>query len=134
MTPSSLIRLDHRLLRRAVFVAVLLGLMLCIGTAGFVLIEGYNVFDAFYMTLITITTVGYEEIHPLSHAGRIFNSFVILFGVATIFVASGAMTQSIIELELQDRYGRRRKKRMIDNLRDHFIVCGFGRVGRNASA
>jgi voltage-gated potassium channel len=134
MTPSLLIRLDHRLLRRAVFVAVLLGLMLCIGTAGFVLIEGYNVFDAFYMTLITITTVGYEEIHPLSHAGRIFNSFVILFGVATIFVASGAMTQSIIELELQDRYGRRRKKRMIDNLRDHFIVCGFGRVGRNASA
>ena len=108
--------------------------MLCVGTVGFVVIEGYPVFDAFYMTLITITTVGYEEIHPLSHGGRIFNSFVIFFGVAVIFIASGAMTQSIIELELGDRYGKRRKKRMIDNLHDHFIVCGFGRVGRNASA
>jgi voltage-gated potassium channel len=85
------------------------------------------------MTLITITTVGYEELHPLSHAGRVFNSFVIFFGVAVIFIASGAMTQSIFELEFQDRYGKRRKKRMIDNLHDHFIVCGFGRVGRNAS-
>ena len=131
---SSLARTDNRLLRRAVFVALLLTLMLCIGTVGFVVIEGYPVFDAFYMTLITITTVGYEEIHPLSHGGRIFNSFVIFFGVAVIFIASGAMTQSIIELELGDRYGKRRKKRMIDNLHDHFIVCGFGRVGRNASA
>ncbi len=131
-TPSSLIRTDNRLLRRAVFVAALLALMLCIGTVGFMLIEGYNMFDAFYMSLITITTVGYEEIHPLSHAGRIFNSFLIFFGVTAIFIASGAMTQSIIELELTDRYGKRRKKRMIDNLHDHFIVCGFGRVGRNA--
>jgi voltage-gated potassium channel len=108
--------------------------MLCVGTLGYVLIEGYPVFDAFYMTLITITTVGYQEIHPLSPAGRVFNSFVIFFGVAVIFIASGAMTQSIIELELGDRYGKRRKKRMIENLNGHFIICGFGRVGRNASA
>jgi len=134
MATPSLIRPDRRLLRRAVFVAALLALMLCIGTAGYVLIEGYSAFDAFYMTLITITTVGYEEIHPLSHAGRIFNSFVIFFGVTVIFIASGAMTQTIIELELGDRYGKRRKKKMIDNLHNHFIVCGFGRVGRNASA
>ncbi len=97
------------------------------------LLEGYGVFDAFYMSLITITTVGYQEIHPLHRAGRVFNSFLIFFGVSAIFVAAGAMTQSIIELELQDRYGKRRKKKMIDNLHDHFIVCGFGRVGRNAS-
>jgi len=134
MATPSLIRPDRRLLRRAVFVAALLALMLCIGTTGFVLIDGYGVFDAFYMTLITITTVGYGEIHQLSRAGRIFNSFVIFFGVAVIFIASGAMTQTIIELELGDRYGKRRKKKMIDNLHDHFIVCGFGRVGRNASA
>jgi voltage-gated potassium channel len=132
MARTSLIRPDHRLLRRAGFVATLLALMLCIGTIGFVLIEGYSVFDAFYMTLITITTIGYEEVHPLSHAGRLFNSFLIFFGVSAIFIASGAMTQTIIELELTDRYGKRRKKKMIDNLQDHFIVCGFGRVGRNA--
>jgi voltage-gated potassium channel len=132
--PSSIVLSDHRLLRRAALVAVLLALMLCVGTLGYVLIEGYPVFDAFYMTLITITTVGYQEIHPLSPAGRVFNSFVIFFGVAVIFIASGAMTQSIIELELGDRYGKRRKKRMIENLNGHFIICGFGRVGRNASA
>lgn len=115
------------------FVAALLTVIMCIGTAGFVVIEGYSVFDAFYMTLITITTVGYEEVHRLSHAGRVFNSFLIFVGVAAIFLAAGAMTQTIIELEFQDRYGKRKKKKMIDNLEDHFIVCGFGRVGRNAS-
>src|SRR6202046_3991221 len=122
-----------RLFRRILLTAGLLCVTLLAGTAGFVWIEGYSWFDAFYMTLTTITTVGYQELRPLSHSGRIFNSFLILFGVSAMFLAVGAMTQTIIELELQDRYGKRRKKRMINNLHDHFIVCGFGRVGRNAS-
>jgi voltage-gated potassium channel len=125
--------MQSRLVRRFVLLAGLLSIILAAGTIGFVLIEGYSWFDAFYMTLTTITTVGYQEIRPLSHAGRIFNSFLILFGVSTMFLAVGAMTQTIIELELQDRYGKRRTKRMIDQLHDHFIVCGYGRVGRNAS-
>src|SRR5205085_8242759 len=91
-------------------------------------------FDAFYMTLTTMTTVGYGEIHPLSQAGRLFNSFLIFFGVSTIFIAIGAMTQTIIELEFGDVIGQRRNKRMIDKLKDHFIICGFGRVGRGAAA
>ena len=119
--------------RRLILITGLLVLTFCIGTIGFHVIEGYSSFDAFYMTLITITTVGYQELKPLSHAGRIFNSFLILFGVSAVFFAVGAMTQTIIEVELQDRYGKRRKKRMIEKLKDHFIVCGFGRVGRNAS-
>jgi len=77
--------------------------------------------------------VGYQEIHPLSRAGRIFNSFLIFFGVSAMFFAVGAMTQTIIELGLHDRFGRRRTSRMIAKLKDHFIVCGYGRVGRNAS-
>ena len=121
-----------RLLRRFIFIAGLLSFTLLVGTVGFALIEGYSWFDGFYMTLTTITTVGYQEMRPLSHAGRVFNSFLILFGVTAMFLAVGAMTQTIIEIELQDRYGKRRKKRMIENLHDHFIVCGFGRVGRNA--
>ena len=125
--------MQRRLVRRFVVIAGLLGIILSAGTIGFVLIEGYSWFDAFYMTLTTITTVGYQEIRPLSHAGRVFNSFLILFGVSTMFLAVGAMTQTIIELELQDRSGKRRTKRMIDQLHDHFIVCGYGRVGRNAS-
>jgi len=125
--------MGHRLVRRAVWIAALLLVTLLIGTLGFRLIEGYTLFEAFYMTLITITTVGYQEVHPLSYAGRIFNSFLILFGVTVMLFAVGAMTQSIIELELQDRYSQRKRKRMIAHMHDHFIVCGFGRVGRNAS-
>lgn len=121
-----------RLVRRIVLIAGLLYITLVIGTVGF-RVEGYSWFDGFYMTLMTITTVGHQELSSLSRSGRIFNSFLILFGVSAMFLALGAMTQTIIELELQDRYGKRRKKRMINDLKDHFIVCGFGRVGRNAS-
>jgi voltage-gated potassium channel len=125
----------HRpLVRRAVLVLTLLAFTLCVGTTGFELIEpGYSFFDAFYMTVTTITTVGYQEVHPLSHTGRIFNCFLILFGVSAMFFAVGAVTQAIIELSLRDVYGKRRRKRMIAQMHDHFIVCGFGRVGRNAS-
>src|SRR5579884_170311 len=125
--------MNRRLVRRALIIAGLLLITLCVGTAGFALIEGWGWFDAFYMTLTTITTVGYQEVHPLDRAGRIFNSFVIFFGVSAVLFAIGSMTQTIIELELQDRYGKRRRKRLISQLHNHFIVCGFGRVGRNAS-
>jgi voltage-gated potassium channel len=125
--------MDRRIARRSVIVATLLLLTFAVGTTGFCVLEGYTFFDAFYMTLITITTVGYEEIHPLSRAGRIFNSLLILFGVSAMFFAVGAVTQTIIELELSDHFGKRRVKRMISKLENHFIVCGFGRVGRSAS-
>ena len=121
------------LLRRLAFVAGLIGLVLLTGTIGFSVIDAYPPFDAFYMTLITVSTVGYAEIHPLSHSGRVFNSFLIFFGVITMFFAIGAMTQSIIELELGEYLGKRRYRRMIEKLEKHFIVCGYGRVGRNAA-
>src|SRR6266567_3673992 len=123
----------NRLARRFLILGVALSATLVTGTVGFTLIDHYPVFDAFYMTLTTMTTVGYGEIHPLSHAGRVFNSFLIVFGVTTIFIAIGAMTQTIIELEFGDAIGKRRNKRMIDNLKDHYIICGFGRVGRGAA-
>jgi voltage-gated potassium channel len=125
--------MDRRIVRRVGLIAGLIAFTLLVGTLGFRLMEDYPLFDAFYMTLITITTVGYQELRPLSHAGRVFNSFLIFFGVTAMFVAVGAMTQTIIELQLQDRYGQRRKKRAIMRMKDHFIVCGFGRVGRNAA-
>jgi len=125
--------MEQRLARRAAFVSALLAFIVIVGTVGFVWVEGYSLFDAFYMTLITVTTVGYFEVHTLSHAGRIFNTFVILFGVGAVFFGVGAITQTIIELELQDTFGKRRRKRVIDKLHDHYIVCGFGRVGRHAS-
>lgn len=125
--------MDRRLARRAVLVAGLLALTLAVGTVGFCVIERFSPFDAFYMTLITITTVGYQEVHMLSRAGRIFNSFLILFGVSAMFFAVGAVTQTIIEMELHDPLSQRKVRRMIDKLQNHFIICGFGRVGRNAA-
>lgn len=124
--------MEH-LRRRLAVIAAAIVVTLGGGTLGFVLIEHYPVFDAFYMTLITVTTVGYSEVHPLDRAGRIFNSCLILFGVITMLLAVGAMTQSVIELELNQFFGRRRVKGMIDKLEGHIILCGFGRVGRGAA-
>jgi voltage-gated potassium channel len=121
-----------RLAKRLLYILVAIGATLTIGTVGFSLVGGYSVFDAFYLTLTTMTTVGYGD--KFSHAGRVFNAFLIIFGVSTIFIAIGAMTQTIIEFELGDALGRRRNKRMIDKLKDHYIICGFGRVGRGAAA
>ncbi len=106
---------------------------LTIGTIGFILIEDFSPFEAFYMALTTVTTVGYFELRPLSTAARVFNSFLILFGVSGLFLAVGAMTQTAIELEFNHYFTRRRTKRMIDRLQNHFIVCGYGRVGRGAA-
>src|ERR1700730_258555 len=104
--------MDRRLVRRTTLVVGLMALILFVGTVGFRIIEGYSLFDAFYMTLITITTVGYQELRPLSHAGRIFNSFLILFGVSAAAFVFGAITQTIIEMELGDLFNKRRTKRM----------------------
>jgi voltage-gated potassium channel len=122
-----------RVARRLLYVGLVILCTLLVGTVGYVVIEDYPPFDAFYMTLITMTTVGYREVHDLSTQGRIFNSVVIFFGVTTMFFAIGMMTQTIIELELAEFFGKRRVKRMIDKLENHYIVCGFGRVGRSAS-
>ncbi|HEY4359324.1 MAG TPA: potassium channel protein [Bryobacteraceae bacterium] len=119
--------------RRLMLIVSAMVVTLGAGTLGFVLIEHYPVFDAFYMTLITVTTVGYQEIHPLSTAGRAFNSALMLFGVIIMLLAVGAMTQTVIELELNQFFGKRRVKGMIEKLQGHIILCGFGRVGRGAA-
>jgi voltage-gated potassium channel len=122
-----------RLRQRLTLIGAAITLVIAMGTAGFVVIEHYPVFDAFYMTLTTVTTVGYGEIRALSPAGRIFNSFIIVIGVTVIFLAIGAMTQTIIELELNQYFGKRRIKNMIEKLQGHIILCGYGRVGRGAA-
>jgi voltage-gated potassium channel len=123
----------NRLVRRLLLIAAAIVLTLLFGTVGFTVLERWPVFDAFYMTLITMTTVGYTEVHPLTAAGRIFNSFLIFFGVTTMFFAIGVMTQTIIEFQLDEFFDKRRLKKMIDNLQNHYIICGFGRVGRGAA-
>jgi voltage-gated potassium channel len=119
--------------RRALFFASLMGGLILFGTSGFILIEGYPWFDALYMTVITLTTVGYYEVKALSTAGRVFNIILLLGGVNTILFGIGMLTSTIFELQLDHYFERKRTKRMIDSLQGHYIICGFGRVGRGAA-
>jgi len=103
------------------------------GMIGFRYLENYPWLDAFYMVLTTMTTVGYGEIHPLSQKGRLFNSFLIFFGVGIMLQAVTLVAQLVVEREFGELLGKRKSKRMIERLKDHFIICGFGRVGRGAA-
>ncbi|MBI3210525.1 MAG: potassium channel protein [Candidatus Solibacter usitatus] len=121
------------MLRRIKLISASLAVVFAIGTCGFVYLENYPWLDAFYMTLTTITTIGYGEIHPLSPRGRLFNVFLIIIGVGIMFQAVGLVAQIVLEREFGDLLGRRKSKRMIERLKDHFIICGYGRVGRGAA-
>ncbi|MBI4909222.1 MAG: potassium channel protein [Acidobacteria bacterium] len=121
------------MMRRIKIVVFSVTVVFTIGILGFMYLENYPVLDAFYMTLTTITTIGYGEVHPLSPRGRIFNSFLIVIGVGLMFQAVSLVAHLVLERELGELLGRRKSKRMIDRLNDHFIICGFGRVGRGAA-
>jgi voltage-gated potassium channel len=118
---------------RLTLIAAAIASTLAFGTVGFVIVAHAGWFDAFYMTLITVTTIGYGETIALDRSGRIFNSCLILIGNLMVLLAFGVMTQTVIELELNQFFGKRRVKSMIDKLQDHVIICGWGRVGRGAA-
>ncbi len=119
--------------RNLKFVSLALLAMFFVGTLGFHLIERWTWFDSFYMVLITVTTIGYTEVHPLTETGRIFNVFVIVAGVGLAFLLIGVVAQALLEFELVQFFGRRRMEREIDRLSGHFIICGAGRVGRSTA-
>jgi len=110
-------------------VALFIVFVIVVGTAGYMLIEGWSFVDAFYMTAITITTVGYGEVHPLSTGGRLFTIFISFTGVGAIFYAFTLFMTLLAGGTLVERRERKRLARMLENLNDHFILCGFGRMG-----
>jgi len=114
-------------------IGALLLLVMAVGTAGYHYIEGWPWFDGFYMVVTTLTTIGYQEVHPLSHAGRVFNVFVILAGVSLLALGVGVLSEALLEFELQSFFGRRRMDREIGRLDGHYIICGMGRVGRSVA-
>lgn len=118
-------------LRQKFIIAVgLVILVASFGTAGYMLLEGWNFIDALYMTVITLASVGFKEVHDLSLFGRIFTIILIIGGVATVAYALSAGAKIILEGELQEVYGRRRLEKKIRELKDHYIVCGYGRMGK----
>lgn len=106
---------------------------LATGTVGYTFIDGYSLLDAFYMTVITITTVGYGEIQQLSPAGRIFTIFLILAGVGSIAFAAGAFTELVIERSANPNRWKKAMDKKIEKLKGHTIICGHGRVGAAAA-
>lgn len=120
-------------LRNLRLVGVALVILTLIGMMGFHFIEGWPWFDGLYMVVTSFTTIGYQETHPLSHAGRIFNLALILAGVSLVFLGIGSLTQALLEFELRSFFGRRKMEREIGRLSDHYIICGAGRVGRSAA-
>jgi voltage-gated potassium channel len=100
------------------------------GVLGYMAIEGWSLLDSVFMTAITMTTVGFGEVHPLSPAGRVFTVVLISFGVLAIGAVVTAGTKAILEGEVDRMMGTRKRERHIQKLRDHYIICGFGRMGR----
>ncbi|MFC1489863.1 potassium channel family protein, partial [Candidatus Latescibacterota bacterium] len=104
-------------------------LLLMIGTMGYSIIEGWSFNDSFYMTVITITTVGFGEVAKLSEAGRYFTVFIVLMGFSFVALLGTKFTKNMIEGEFTKVLGRKTMKKNISKLRGHFIICGHGRIG-----
>lgn len=100
------------------------------GTIGYSIIERWNPFDSLYMTIITLTTVGYGEVHPLSKAGKFFTIILILSGVGAMLYALGIGAKTLIEGELREILGRKKVSKIIEGIRNHYIICGYGRMGK----
>jgi len=109
--------------------AVLLAFFIAFGTTGYLLIERWSMLDAFYMTIITISTVGFTEVHPMDTPGRLFTSVLIVGGVGTMLYAFGVFAETLSEGHFLEFRRVRRLERQVRALRNHFIVCGYGRIG-----
>jgi voltage-gated potassium channel len=123
---------DRRWLRTQgpAFAVLLLASAIAGGTIGYMVIEGWGAWDAFYMTVITVTTVGYKEVHDLSRAGEVFTVLLLLGGVGAALYTFTLLAAVVVEGRLPQQFQRRRQVRMLQTVTDHFIVCGYGRIGR----
>lgn len=119
------------ILKRLKIAFILLALLICIGISGYILIERWNFLESIYMTIITIASVGYMEVKPLSDEGRIFTIFLIIFGMGILLFCISTFTAFLVEGELSDILRRRRMEKEIAKLKDHYIVCGAGRIGQH---
>jgi len=117
-------------LRKVILSLISLSILIGGGSLGYVLIEGWKPFDALYMTIITIATVGYREVYDLSHGGKVFTILLIIFGAGTIAYAIGSMFQFMVEGQLRALLGRKKLQKQINRLKGHYIICGYGRIGR----
>ncbi len=121
--------MQRNLSRSVILGTALLVFWILLGTAGFAVLEGWSLVDSLYMSIITISTVGFGEVQPLHPAGRMFASFIIVAGIGTAVYTFTGLGQLVLEGELVSLLGRRKMMSELVKLKDHYIVCGFGRVG-----
>ena len=120
------------LTRRHLILFLLPVVLLAVGTLGYTILEPeYSVFDALYMTVITLTTVGYAEVHPLSTSGKAFTILLLLVGTFTLFYTATEIIRTVISGEVQHIYGRELMARNLAALHEHYIVVGYGRMGKH---
>lgn len=108
-------------------------LIVCIGIFGFISIERYNFLDAFYMTIITVGTVGFQEVHPLSDQGKVFTAFLIITSFGTFAYAVSSISKYLLDGEFNKYFKNYKLLTAIDKLEGHVIICGYGRNGRQAA-
>ncbi|MFZ5905881.1 MAG: potassium channel family protein [Nitrospirota bacterium] len=120
----------EKLKRKLILASLFIVCIITFGTAGYMIVEEWNFFDSLYMTIITLTTVGYREIHVLSRNGQIFTIVLLIGGVGAVFYILGIGAKILIEGELHEIYGRKRLEKRLMLLKDHYIICGYGRMGK----
>lgn len=119
-------------MRSIYFPFVIITALLMVGVAGFMVIEGYNIWEAIYMTVITVTTVGFNEVKPLSFHGRIFTVFLIMGSFGTFAYTITEVTKYVVDGEFRRLLLHIRVDRSINKLKNHTILCGYGRNGKQA--
>ncbi|MCL5006193.1 MAG: potassium channel protein [Acidobacteria bacterium] len=120
--------------RTTIIILVLVVILIGVGTLGFHIVQGWNWFKSLYATLMTVSTIGAGPENELSSRGEVFNVILILLGVAVVGFAIGSLTKAVVEFELGSFFGRRRMEKELSALKNHFIICGAGRVGRRVAA
>jgi len=116
-------------IRHLRFLLIILLLVVGLGTTGYSVIEGWGAFDSLYMTVITLATVGFHEVHQLSDQGKAFTILLIIFGAGMIAYSVGSLIRFTVEGELRQLLGRKKLEKQISKLVDHYIICGYGRIG-----
>jgi voltage-gated potassium channel len=110
-----------------------LGAIMVIGVVGYIVFEGWSFTDALYMTVITVTTVGYREVRPLDTTGQLWTMVLLITGVGTLFYAAVSSVELVVEGAIRGYFGRRRMQAAVGKLNGHYILCGYGRVGRQVA-
>ncbi len=105
-------------------------MVLVLGTLGYMIVEGWGLFDALYMTVITVSTVGYQEVANLSPGGRVLTLVIITLGISLVAYAMTGILEDEVENRIRQVMGRRRLDKQTGKLKNHVIVCGYGRMGR----